>query len=468
MRLTPAAATLTRLGDGLTANNTVVRGVVWTVGTYALSVVVRFGSNILLSRLLNPQLFGILLIVNTIRQGVDLSSDVGFAQNVIQNKEGDRPEFLNTVWVMQMARGILLCAILFACAAPVARLYSVPVSAFELSAAILLATGLTSTSLFILHRNMQLARLNSFDLAQDVVSAALVIAAAVISPTVESVLIATLIATLIRALTSYFLIKNSYRLLVNKAYVIEILTFGRWIFLSSILMFLCASFDRLYIGTVAPLAVVGVYGIARALSDMPTFLAARIGYSVIFPVVSSAQSTARVDVRAQLSGVRFKLLFVAAAGVAFGISIADIVVSFVYDARYHDAAWMLPLLLFGVWPAILCSISEYALLGFGKPMYGVIGNGLKLAYYLIALPLAFHHLGIFGAIVAIALSDLGRYAAIGVGQRREHFSFLIQDGAATIIFMSLIVAISWTRFLAGFGTAFDSVPFDRLYAIFGG
>lgn len=45
-----------RWGGRLTANGKVVSGVAWTVGTYAVSVVVRFGSNILLSRLLNPEL----------------------------------------------------------------------------------------------------------------------------------------------------------------------------------------------------------------------------------------------------------------------------------------------------------------------------------------------------------------------------------------------------------------------------
>jgi O-antigen/teichoic acid export membrane protein len=409
-----------------------------------------------------------ILIIHTIRQGIELSSDLGFAQNVIQNKHGNRPEFFNTVWVMQILRGVLLCAVFFICATPLGQLYSVPATAWEISGAIVLVSGLTSTSIFLLHRNLQLAKLNLFDLALDVAGAVIVIGAAAISPTIESLLMATLAAQLIRTLSSYFLMADRSRFQFSKARAVEVLTFGRWIFMSSILMFLCTSFDRLYIGKVAPLAVVGVYGIARALADMPTFLATRIGYSVIFPVVSSSLSATRSDVRAQLSGVRFKLLLLAASGVAFGISISDIAVTMIYDERYRAAAWMLPVLLFGVWPAILCSINEHALLGFGKPIYGVIGNGLKLAYYLTALPLANYHLGMLGAVITIALSDLGRYAAIGVGQRRELFSFLRQDTLSTAVFLLLIVFLSLIRSIAGFGTAFDSVPWHLLTAIFGG
>ena len=451
----------------MSSNATVVRGVAWTVGTYALSIVIRFGSSVILSRLLNPELFGIILIINAVRQGVELSSDVGFAQNVIQNKAGDRPAFFNTVWVMQIVRGFLLGALLFLCAAPIGHLYSVPATAFEISGAILLVSGLASTSIFLLHRNLQLAKLNLFDLAQDAIGAIIVIGAALVSPTIESLMIAVLGAQIIRTLCTHFLTSDGNQFQFNKAYALEVLTFGRWIFFSSILMFLCASFDRLYLGKVAPLAVVGVYGIARALADMPTFLAARVGYSVIFPIVSSAQNAARSDVRVQLAGVRFKLLLVAAAGVAFGISIADIAITVVYDARYHDAAWMLPLLLFGVWLAILCSINEYALLGFGKPSYNVVGNGIKLAYYVTMLPLAYQKMGIFGAIVAIVFSEIGRYVVIGIGQRREQFSFLKQDAAATLVFIGLVIAMSWVRSLAGFGTAFDSVPLEQIGWMFG-
>lgn len=451
----------------MSSNLLVVRGVAWTTGTYAVSIVLRFASSIVLSRLLNPQLLGMILIVNTIRQGVELSSDVGLAQNVINNRDGGKPLFYNTIWVMQIVRGWLLGAILFFCAAPLGRLYGLPLTAFEISAATLLVTGFASTSVFLLHRNLELARLNLFDLANDLISAIIVVGAALVSPTLECLLGSLLIAQIFRTLLSYVVSDYTNNFMFSKAIAVQALTFGKWIFASSILAFLCASFDRLYLGKVVPLAIVGVYGLARALAEVPTLLAARVGYSVIFPLVSSSRQADESGAHARLSSMRFKLLLAGALAMAFGVSISDLVVTFIYDARYHEATWMLTLLLVGGWLSMLCSMSEYALLGLGKPVYGMVGNGLKLAFYVTVLPFAYSTVGLIGAILAIAFSDIGRYIVIAIGQRREHFSFLRQDVASTLLFIALIVVMSFIRYEADLGTAFDSIPIQNLAPLFG-
>lgn len=449
-------------------NRLAVSGVIWTTGTYAISVLVRFGSNVVLSRLLNPQLLGMLLIVNTVRQGIDLSSDVGFAQNVISNRNGDQPRFFNTVWVMQMVRGLILGVVLFIFATPFGLLYGLPQTAFQISGATLFVMGLASTSIFILHRNLALAKLNLFDLANDLIGAIIVVAAAVISPTLESLLFSVLVAQVIRSLLSYFISDHINSFMFSKDVAVQVVTFGRWIFLSSILAFLCTSFDRLYLAKTVPLAILGIYGLARALSDLPTMLAARIGYSVVFPLVSSSAKTGEQALRAQLSPMRRNLLAVISVAMAGGISISDLVVTFIYDSRYHEATWMLTLLLLGGWLSILCSLSEYSLLGVGKPTYNVVGNGLKLVFYVTVLPLAFEKLALFGAIVAIAFSDIARYVVLNIGQRREHISFLRQDLAATLFFVLLIGIFSAVRYGLGLGTAFDNVPIEKLSELFGG
>ncbi len=439
-----------------------LRGLSWTVGSFAGTIVIRFGTNVLLTRLLTPELFGALLIVNTVRQGIDLSSDVGFPQNTVQNPAGNTPAFYNTVWIMQIVRGFVLCAVLFFLAEPIARLYGLPAVPFEIAAATFAVSGLTSTSIYLVHRKMEFAKFSLFEFAQDTLSSLLLVAVAFVSPTINALLIGGLVALTIRTISSYFLLPERNRIQFSKQHAVEVLMFGRWIFVSSILAFLCANFDRLYIGKVLPLAIVGIYGIARNLADLPILLMSRVGYQLVFPLISSKAGLPTSEVRAQLSSTRRWLLLAAALIIAAGIAVSDVAVRVVYDSRYQDAAWMLAILLFGVWFSMLCSLNEYALLGRGKPGYIVFGNALKLVLYLVMLPLAFHQIGILGVSVVIALSDSGRYLAIAFGQWREEFSFFRQDAVATLIFLAAVAAVSWLRFQAGFGTAFDNVPLDAV------
>lgn len=446
----------------------IIRGAAWTIGAYAISTVFRFGSNVALSRLLAPEIFGMALIAITLKTGMDLLSDIGLGQNVVHSKEGDQPEFYNTVWVLQIIRGFLQVALLFVFAVPLAALYQLPVAVLLLSAVTLAITGFASTSIFLMQRRLKLAKLNMFDLAQDGVSAVIAVTAAYISPTIWSLLVAGILATIIRTISSFFLGEGTNRPTFVGKHAAEIVTFGRWIFLSSLLGFLCASFDRLYIGQAAPLAVLGVYGIARSIAELPSALAGRLSHSMIFPMIASEKAMLRSDLRALVAPMRFKMLVAAAVCVAFAIVVSDGFVKLIYDHRYVDAAWMLPLLLFGVWLTILCMMNEYTLLGVGRPLYGVAGNTLKLAYFFLVLPLSFQHFGILGAISAIAVSEVGRYLVIAVGQRWEGLSFLRQDVTATLVLIGLVALLSWCRFAAGFGTPFDHAPFEVVHAFLEG
>src|SRR6266446_3406618 len=102
---------------------TMVKGVAWTVGIFGLGQLLRILSSIILTRLLSPDLFGILVIVYTLQNGIDMLSDIGLTQNLIVNSNADRPEFYNTLWSLRLFRGLLLWACCIAAAVPVAHLY---------------------------------------------------------------------------------------------------------------------------------------------------------------------------------------------------------------------------------------------------------------------------------------------------------------------------------------------------------
>ena len=65
--------------------------------------------------------------------------------------------------------------------------------------------------------------------------------------------------------------------------------------------------------------------------------------------------------------------------------------------------------------------------------------------------------GLIGAVVFVGVADLWRYIPVLIGQRRERFSFGIQDLFITLAVILLIAFWEWLRWLSGFGTSFESL-----------
>ena len=83
----------------------------WLVGGNISSQLLRLGSNLILTRLLVPQAYGLIAAVNTLYFALVMFSDLGVWQSVVKSDRGDDPRFLGTAWSVQLARGVLLCAV---------------------------------------------------------------------------------------------------------------------------------------------------------------------------------------------------------------------------------------------------------------------------------------------------------------------------------------------------------------------
>jgi hypothetical protein len=110
---------------------------------------------------------------------------------------------------------------------------------------------------------------------------------------------------------------------------------------------------------------------------------------------------------------------------------------------------MASILTVGIWFAILASTAESSLLGLDRPQAASFSNGAKLAWLVVALPLAVGTYGMVAAIAAISASDVVRYLATIPQQRRASFSFLLQDAAATGVLLAVISLAALARLVFG-------------------
>src|SRR5262249_55919676 len=64
--------------------------------------------NLVLTRFLAPEMFGLMAISSVVLIGLALFSDLGLRPNIIRSPRGEDAVFLNTAWVVQIVRGLLL------------------------------------------------------------------------------------------------------------------------------------------------------------------------------------------------------------------------------------------------------------------------------------------------------------------------------------------------------------------------
>ena len=71
----------------------VLRAGGWTVAGFGLSQVIRFGSNLLMTRILVPEMFGVMAIALMVMYGLALFSDVGCGRTSCKASAATTPHF---------------------------------------------------------------------------------------------------------------------------------------------------------------------------------------------------------------------------------------------------------------------------------------------------------------------------------------------------------------------------------------
>jgi O-antigen/teichoic acid export membrane protein len=436
------------------------RGAYWTIANYGLSQALRFGSNLILTHLLFPDLFGLMSLVNVVLMGLGLFSDIGVGTSIVRSQRGDDPDFLNSAWTLQVIRGFGIWIISIVIAYPMAQLYNSPELVWLIPTVGLTAiiTGFNSTGWFSSFRHLAVKKLVVMELSSQLLSLTIMITWAWIYPSIWALVAGTLCSSLLHVIWSHFLVSGQKsRFCWDKTAVHELVSFGKWIFISTALTFLASQADRMILGKIFSLEMLGVYTIALTLSDIPRQMVAGLSGKIIFPTLSRLAHLPRPEFRHQLLNSRNRVLMMLALGLAFMAAFGDMVILLLYDHRYDQAAWMFTLLAIGIWPNMLSQTIDQALFAIGKPSYAAFGNFFRFLFNIIGIPLGFYHFGILGAITIIALNDVPFYLVIVFGVWREGLSGIGQDIKTSLVFITLMGLLLYGRWLLGFGLPIDAM-----------
>ena len=317
--------------------------------------------------------------------------------------------------------------------------------------------SLASTSLFGLSKGLAVKSRSLFELAAEIIGLAINIILALNMPTIWAPVLGILLGLSARSILSYLMPGPPHRFVIDRVHFRAIIGFGKWVMLTSLTFYAAIYIDRLFLARAVNMAVLGVYGLARNIADLPIVLVSRLGLLIIFPVIAANRGGIAGTEQEDLARMRRRCLLLLAFGIATVMAWSDRAVMMLYDRRYHEAGWMLFLLLAGSWMGVLSVFSEAAVLGCGKPQFVSYANIIRVTVMIIGLPSGFAAWGLPGAVLALPASECARYSILLISQRRLGIGFPIQDAAASVILSAVLAGWLVVRQSLGLGTPWASL-----------
>lgn len=411
-------------------------GSVWMMIGYGASQSLRLAGSIILTRLIAPEVTGLMAMVTVFFIGLEMFSDVGITPSIIQNKRGGERSFLNTAWTIQVARGFALWFVACIGAWPVAQFFDEPALTWVIPVVGFSAVidGFTSTSIITLNRNLNMRPITILGIATQVLSYTIIIAWAWFSPTVWALVAGSMISNAAYTVASHFILPgHRNRFHWNREDARELFRFGRWIFFSTILTFLASQSDKIMCGKLLGTQTLGLYHYAVPIALMAPQFIKQIGMQVAFPVMSEIARLRPQEMNAKQARVRLALISASLALLVPLMLAGDHLVRLLFDEQYWGSGWMVQILAGGALAGIINSTYGSALLAIGRSFQISCLLAIQLVILVSAALLGYYWKGEVGFIVGLAAVEWLNYPATAFVMWRFGLWQPLIDGVALVL-----------------------------------
>jgi O-antigen/teichoic acid export membrane protein len=445
----------------------------WTLGAYGIELATRLLTNLILTRLLFPEAFGLVAASSSLVVGLALVSDLGIRSMIVQSAQGEEDDFLRTAWVFQISRGIALWLILIL----ICTVVSLPVVRETLPSGSVFASptfplltialgfplvlhGFESTAIALNIRRLNYRPLVIVDLAGKIIPVPVMIGYAIVSPSVWALVAGVLAAGVARTVLSHFVVPGPKMALTwKKTYVQEMAHFGKWITVSSIGSFVASQSDVILFGLLLPSSFLGIYVLAKTLTDTAEGLLDRLNSALTLPVLSEVLRNNPDNLRDRYYRFRLPIDLVAAACGGFLFVTANQIIGILYDARYAEAGPLLRLLALGlaIYPP---QIIRSAFLAVGNTrivaMVSIVQAGSLVAFLLVG----FFTAGPLGAVLGVVASRLLPSALILLAAHGRKWISIQHELRVVLVFS---IGLSLGEAALAIGKSFAPVALQQVF-----
>ena len=290
----------------------VVRGSLWTTLGLAGGRGLQFAGDLVLSRLLLPDDFGLMAIALAVVVLTETITDTGFGSAIIQ-KEGDVVGYLNETWTIEIIKSLILFGLVISLAPFLADYYDDPratplISVLALG---LIFRGARNPGALLIRKELRMRQQFLIDFLPQLLQMVFVISLAVIYRSVWVLAAGILVRRMAELGLSFMLHPYRPKFGFDLVKLKKLFKFGRWIFLTAALSAIRAQYVVLFIGKAFGLNQLGFFNRAELLSTYIFLLGSRIIWSVGYPAFAMVQNERAYVMRLLSDGIYYLVLFAA-------------------------------------------------------------------------------------------------------------------------------------------------------------
>jgi len=269
----------------------VAKGGVWVFTLRLLEKGLGLIKLVILARLLAPHDFGLFGIALLAMSTLETFSQTGFQTALIQKKE-DITQYLDTAWTISVIRAIILFVILFFSASYVALFFDTPQASLiiKVIGISMLLGGFTNIGTVFFQKELKFNKQFIYRFSTALAEFVVVISAALAFRNVWAFVYGSLAGGVTGLVAGYVIhpYRPRFRFDLNKAK--ELFGFGKWLFGSSIVIFLVTQGDDAFVGKALGATMLGFYQIAFRIANMPSSEFTGMIGRVTFPAYSKLQA----------------------------------------------------------------------------------------------------------------------------------------------------------------------------------
>lgn len=388
----------------------------WSMMQLFAQYAFRLGSNLIMTRLLLPDAFGLLALATTVVTALVLFTDLGISRAIIRENDGDQPIFLRVAWSLNLLISSFVAAVVVLVGGllwwlgpnvmPPDTVYADP----RLPLLIMLCglapiiTGLGSSNQHLVSRNLDYRRITLVTLGAQFVSIIAMILFALASPTVWALFAGMIVnQVIISASTHLFLPGHKMGWHWDRVIFGRLWSFGKWIILSSGLTFFQMNADKFILAVIMAPISFGLYIIAQIWSEAAKQLVRILGSRVGFPALSHVIRTRPHDLPRVYRKFQTVIDVFCLVGFAFMLFGGQLLVDILYSHEYADAGHFVVLLALSFLTARFDTMNNI-ILNFGESKSLGIMSAIRTIGLCILMPLGYYGWGIDGFILGTALA----------------------------------------------------------------